>query len=163
MIVRRARPTDAGAIRDIWNPVIRDTTITFTTEEKSAEGIAADIAARGECFVVAEADGAVAGFATCFAFRSGPGYVRTREHSIQIAPSQRGRGLGRALMGRLESAAVAQDVHSLIAAISGSNAGAVAFHARIGFVEVGRIRQAGFKSGVWLDLVLMQKILAPGA
>jgi phosphinothricin acetyltransferase len=157
MIVRPARGEDAAAVCEIWNAVIRGSEATFTTEEKTETGMAARI--RADPFFVAVEDGALAGFVTCAPFRSGPGYARTLEHSIHIAPSHHGRGMGRALMERLERAV--PDAGSLIAAISAANPGAAVFHARIGFAEVGRIPQAGWKNGRWLDLVLMQKLLAP--
>lgn len=93
-LVRQARAADAAAIAELWNGFIRDTAVTFTTLEKTEEGIAADIAARGFCFVVAEADGALLGFATCFAFRGGPGYAHTKEHSVMLAEVARGQGVG---------------------------------------------------------------------
>lgn len=162
MKVRQARSGDAAAICGIWNPVIRDSLITFTTDAKTEAGIVADIAARGPAFLVAEAEGAVVGFATYFPFRSGPGYARTVEHSIQLDPAARAQGTGRALMRRLEQVAAGAGVHLMIAAISGANPGAVAFHAHIGFVEVARLPEVGFKAGRWLDLILMQKFLASG-
>jgi len=51
-------------------------------------------------------------------------------------------------------------VHSLIGGISADNAGGLAFHARLGFVEVGRVAEAGLKAGRRIDLVLMQKRLS---
>ena len=159
MTIRPARPEDAAAIVAIWNAVIDHTAITFTTERKTHQGIEADIAARGPAFQVVEQDGAVAGFATYFPFRSGPGYSFTKEHSIQLAPAVRGRGLGRALMTALEDAARAEGVHSLWAGVSGENPGGVAFHARLGFAEIARLPQVGRKFDRWMDLVLMQKIL----
>jgi len=157
--VRPARESDAAAIAAIWNPVIRDTAVTFTTLEKTREGLRADIAARGPCFLVAEAGGRVAGFATCFQFRGGPGYARTLEHSVILAPAARGYGLGRALMAALEEAARARGAHALWAGISGENPAGVAFHAAIGFAHVARLPEVGFKFGRWMDLVLMRKPL----
>lgn len=160
MIVRQARADDAVAICDIWNDVIRDTLVTFTTEEKSDAAIAGEIAARGAAFLVVEIAGGVSGFATFSPFRGGPGYAFTMEHSIHVRAAARGLGLGRALMARLEAVARDQGVHSLVAGISGANPGGIAFHAAIGFRETGRLPEAGFKAGRWLDLVLMQKIVA---
>lgn len=160
MSVRPARQADAAAICDIWNRVIRDTLITFTTEEKTPGRVAADIAARGPLFQVAERGGEVVGFATCFPFRAGPGYARTFENTIHLAPGAQGRGLGRALMQALESAAAAEGVHSIWAAVSGANPDGARFHARLGYAEIARLPEVGFKRGQWLDLVLMQKMLA---
>lgn len=157
--MRPARAGDAEAIAAIWNPVIDDTAITFTTLRKTVPGLQADIAERGPAFQVLECDGAVLGFASYFAFRGGPGYAHTKEHSIQIAEAGRGQGGGRLLMEALEAAARDAGVHSLWAGISGENPSGVAFHARLGFAHVARLPQVGFKFGRWMDLVLMQKFL----
>lgn len=159
VIIRQAEAEDAAQIATIWNHVIDTTTVTFTTDHKTVSGLQADIAARGPAFLVAVHGSDVLGFATYFPFRSGPGYVRTKEHSVQIVPDAQGSGLGRRLMQALEKTARAEDVHVLMAAISGENTGGMAFHAQIGFEHVGRLPQVGQKFGRVLDMVLMQKIL----
>ena len=162
MILRPAVSDDAAAVAAIWNPVIRDTAATFTTQEKTVEGLAADFATRaaeGKLFLLAEEAGTVLGFATYFQFRNGPGYARTMEHSIILSPAARGRGVGRALMAGLEDHARAAGVHSLWAGVSAENPSGVAFHAAIGFSEIARLPEVGYKFGRWMDLVLMQKIL----
>lgn len=161
-MIRPARVADCAAIAAIWNPVIRDTLVTFTTAEKTAEGLAATLAEKagaGHGFFVAEAGGHVAGFATYGQFRSGPGYARTMEHSVILAPEGRGRGLGRALMAVLEDHAAAGGAHSVFAGVSGANPEGRAFHAALGYREIAVLPEVGYKFGRWLDLVLMQKIL----
>lgn len=159
MRIRQAQPEDAGAIVAFWNPMIRNTSVTFSTEEKTVEGLSADIHGRAEAFQVAEIDGQVVGFATYFPFRSGPGYARTKEHTIILSQSAYGKGVGRALMNRLSEVARAENVHSLIAGVSAENAAGLAFHAAVGFKETTRLPEVGFKFGRWMDLVLMQKFL----
>ena len=163
MILRPARANDAAAICAIHNPLIRDTLVTFTTVERTEEAVAADIAARGVLFQVAEGGDGLLGFATCGTFRNGPGYAATMEHTVMLAPGARGQGVGRALMARLEDAARARGVHVLVGGISGANPAGLAFHARLGFTEAGRLPEVGCKQGQWLDLVLMQKILCRNA
>ncbi|CUH64072.1 N-acyltransferase YncA [Thalassovita gelatinovora] len=162
MTIRDARPKDADAVADIWNHIIRDTAATFTTLEKTPQDLIADIAAKqaeGKAFLVVEQAGQVAGFATYFQFRGGPGYRHTMEHTIHIAPQAQGQGLGRDLMIALEDHARATGVHSLFAGVSGDNPGGVGFHAALGYREIARLPQVGRKFERWMDLVLMQKIL----
>ncbi len=156
-MVSAATPADAGGIAALWNVVIRDTVATFTTVEKTAVDVAGAIARQP--FFVARSGGRVTGFATAFQFRSGPGYVHTLEHSIHVADDAKGRGLGRALLTRLEDHARTAGTHSLIAAISGENADGIAFHATLGYTRIARLPQVGWKFGRWHDLVLMQKFL----
>jgi L-amino acid N-acyltransferase len=47
----------------------------------------------------------------------------------------------------------------MVAAVSSANPGAVAFHERLGFGQVGRMPEVGFKNGQYLDLILLQKML----
>ena len=162
MILRPAEARDAPAVAAILSPVIRETAATFTTLEKTPDGLAADFAVRaaeGKLFLLAEEAGELLGFATYFQFRNGPGYARTMEHSIILAPAARGRGVGRALMAALEDHARAAGVHSLWAGVSAENSAGIAFHRSVGFAEVARLPEVGHKFGRWMDLVLMQKIL----
>lgn len=153
MQVRAAQEADYPAVAALWNHFIRHTLQTFTTEEKTVDGLA-----RLLRIFVAE-DSGVLGFACYFPFRSGPGYARSIEHSVYVAPEAQGRGAGNALMEVLEQDAASYGYHTLIAGISGANPGGVAFHEKRGFAHVGRLPEVGFKEGRYLDLVLMQKIL----
>lgn len=161
MTVRTAEARDAPAVTALWNHAIRDTLITFNTEEKTEAWIAAEIAARGALFLVAETPAGIAGFAASAPFRSGPGYARTHEHTIMLAEDARGRGIGRALMAALEARARAAGLHVLVAAVSSANPGAVRFHERMGFDHAGTFREVGRKWDRWLDAVFLQKILDP--
>lgn len=161
-MIRNGTPADAPGIAAIWNPVIRDTAITFNALEKTDTEIAdmiEDRRASGHAFLVADVAGEIAGFATYAQFRGGIGYARTMEHTILLSPNAYGRGLGRALLTALETHAHAAGVTSLIAGISGENAAGRAFHARMGFAEVAILQRTGYKFGREMDLVLMQKFL----
>ncbi|MEL7255863.1 MAG: N-acetyltransferase family protein [Pseudomonadota bacterium] len=162
MIIRPATHADAGAIAEIWNHYIRDTTVTFTTDEKTADDVTAYIDARqtdGMSVVVAQTAAGLMGFAAASSFRSGPGYARTLESSVMLRDGASGAGMGRALMQAVEDAARRGGATALVAGISGENDAAMAFHARLGFADVGRMPGVGQKFGRALDLVLMQKTL----
>ncbi len=156
--IRNAALSDAEAIAAIWNPIIRDTAITFWPTERSPEEIAAIIRLRqqtGRGFLVAAQDGAVIGFASYDQFRAGLGYDHSMEHTIHIAPQARGLGLGAALLRRLEDHARTNGARIMVAGITGSNSVSIDFHARMGYARWGLVPNAGWKFGQWHDLVLM--------
>lgn len=163
-MIRDARPDDAAAIGAIWNPIVRDTAITFWPTERSTSEIRAYIAAKQDaghgCFVT-EDGGQITGFAAYGQFRTGGGYAHSMEHTIYTAPGLRGKGLGAQLLGHVEDHARARGARLMIGGITGSNTGSISFHARHGYGEWGRIPAAGFKFGQWHDLILMGKDLAP--
>lgn len=161
-VIRPADEADYPAILDIWGPVVRDTTITFASVEKTLSTLASYIQGRrdmGREFFVAELAGVVAGFASYDQFRGGDGYVHAMEHTIVLGPRARGQGIGRSLMLAVEDHARDRGAHTMMAGISGENLAAISFHGAVGYEQVGRIPESGRKFGRWLDLVLMQKIL----
>lgn len=161
-MIRDAQPEDAAAIAAIWNPIIRDTVITFWPTERSADEIAQiirDRQAAGHGFFVAEEAGVLLGFASYTQFRAGLGYAHSMEHSINLSPEAKGRGLGRQLMARVETHAKSGGAKLMIGGITGSNEASVRFHAALGYAEWGRVPKAGYKFGIWHDLVLMGRDL----
>lgn len=160
MILRAAIAADAEAITHILNPVIRDTAITFNSEERSPADIVQAIKTM-PCYMVAEDDSGVLGFASYDQFRKGIGYARAMEHTIVLGENARGKGAGRALMNALTEHAKAAGVGSLWAGVSAENTAGVAFHTAIGFEIVATLPKVGFKFGRWMDLVLMRQWLDP--
>lgn len=158
MKIRPAKRDDASQIADLLNPPIRDTTITFTTQEKTV----ADIVERldNETVLVLEQDGAILGTASQSMFRSGPGYADAKEISIYISPDRAHRGLGQLLLSELEKQGLSSGVRHFVAGVSGENQPAMDFFQRQGYVRVGFMPSIGQKFGRRLDLVLFQKDLA---
>ncbi|MDX8347621.1 GNAT family N-acetyltransferase [Cognatiyoonia sp. IB215446] len=155
-MIRPATPADAAAITEIWNAVIRDTTITFNPTEKTASEVIALIAKDA---LVWDEEGQTLGFARFFPFRAGEGYKHTVEHTIMLHRDARGRGAGRALLTALCDLAKAQGLRNMIAGCSAESPAAIGFHAACGFQTVATLPEVGFKFGRWIDLVLMQKRL----
>lgn len=161
-MIRPARSEDAAAIAEFWNPIIRDTLVTFNPQEKSVTEIQASIRDKsvlGHGFLVWDEGGRVLGFASYGQFRSGAGYSRAMEHTIILSPQAHGRGIGRRLMCAIEDHARNRGHHIMVGGISGGNPAGRAFHAALGYREVGVLPEAGFKFGSYHDLILMQKIL----
>lgn len=151
-MIREATPDDASWIADIWNDVIARTHITFTTTLKTVPEIETMI--RDRVVLVLPERG---GFATYGAFRGGPGYAATIEHTVFLAETARGKGQGRALLSALENHAKSAGHHVMVAAISSANPAAIKFHEAMGYDVVAEMPEVGRKDGCWLDLILMQK------
>ncbi len=156
-MIRTATPDDAAAIAAIWNPIIRDTAITFWPTERSLTEIQDFIRERVAkwAVLVTEQDGAVTGFATYKQFRDGGGYARSMEHTLYVAPDAKGGGTGRLLLTAIHDHARAAGHRLMIGGITGSNAASILFHERMGYAHMGVIPAAGWKFGQYHDLVLM--------
>jgi L-amino acid N-acyltransferase len=161
--IRDATLDDLPAIVELLNVAVVETTALYTDDIIDVADRVPWFEAkhrRGFPVVVAEIDGAVAGFATYGDFRDSgalPGYRFTVEHSIHIARGHWGAGVGRALVVALLERARLAGMHVMVGAIDGENEASIRFHERLGFVETARMPQVGFKFGRWLDLVLMQR------
>jgi L-amino acid N-acyltransferase YncA len=161
-LIRDAAPADLPAILAITNEAVTNSTAVWSlTPVTLAQRTAwfEDRTARGFPVLVAERDGAVAGFASYGDFRPWEGYLHTVEHSIYVDPSAQGAGIGKALLAALLAHAQAAGKHTMIGGIEAGNAASLALHAKVGFVEAGRLLQVGRKFDRWLDLVFMQKLL----
>ncbi len=161
-IIRDAVIADAAAILPIYNFAVRETTAVFDDRPSDLAGREAWLEKRrtdGFPVLIAEVDGAVAGFASFGEFRAWNGYRATVEHSIYVDPARHRLGIGAALLGALVDRARAAGKHAMIAGVAAENAGSIALHRSLGFREVGRLPQVAAKFDRWLDLVFLQLIL----
>ncbi len=160
--VRTATEQDLPAMLEIYNDVIANTTAVWHYEPHT-------LAMRQEWFAqrkqqgfpvfVAEEDGKILGFSTYGSFRPWPGYKNTVENSVYVAADSRGKGISKLLLPPLIEAAKQGGIHAVIAAIDAENEISIALHKKFGFVEVGHLKEVGWKFERWLDLKLMELIL----
>jgi phosphinothricin acetyltransferase len=108
--------------------------------------------------VTADASG-ICGLATFGDFRAWPGYRFTVEHSVHVRADCRGQGVGTQLAQALLPRAAACNKHIMIAGVDAANAASIRFHERLGFTQVGHLREVGYKFDRWLDLVFLQRRL----
>lgn len=165
LLVRDARVSDLPEILAIHNTAIAETTAIWDTELADLAEREAWFAARtaAECpILVAEIDGAVAGYASYGQFRPKSGYRYSVENSVYVADRFHRRGVAKALMTELLVRAERGGVHAMIAVIESSNLTSVALHEKFGFRIVGQMPEVGHKFGRWMDLTLMQLLLVDG-
>ena len=115
-------------------------------------------------YLVAEVDGAAAGYAYASFYRTRPAYRFTVENSVYVAPEMQRRGVGIALLKALIEACTARGFRQMIAVIGDSDqAASIGLHKACGFAPAGNLKGIGFKFGRWLDTPLMQLALGPGS
>ncbi len=167
MIIRPAARADVAAIAAIYRPEVLSGTATFELEPPDDAEMAerlGDLTRRGFPWLVAEESGAVVGYAYAGPYRARAAYRFTVEDSIYLHPTARGRGVGTALLVQLLAEAEACGFRQMIGVIGDSaNIASVRLHDALGFRPAGAFVAIGWKHGRWLDTVLMQRPLGPGA
>jgi L-amino acid N-acyltransferase YncA len=167
LAIRPATPADIPAITRIYAQSVRHGTTSFELEPPSEEEMTHRMRALldGDFpYVVAEIGGAIAGYAYAGPYRPRPAYRYSVEDSIYIDPAAQRRGVGRALLVRLIEESERRGFRQMIAVIGDSaQVPSIELHRALGFRMIGTIENVGFKFGRWLDSVLMQRALGPGA
>lgn len=162
--IRSADPGgDADACAAIYAPSVEGSSISFEEEAPSAAEMAARIARVSDThpWLVAELDGAVAGYAYACRFLERPAYRWTASVSVYVDERLWGRGVGRALYLELFERLRRQNFRNASAGITLPNPASVALHRSLGFVEVGVSREIGWKEGAWRDIGWWQLQLVP--
>ena len=157
-----ATDSHVPAITSIYNEVIETTTAVYSEEAVSADNRQAWLSERlNEGFpVIVAVDGSdCLGFGSFGHFRTWPCYSQTVEHSVHILADARGRRIGRLLVEELIRRAQGLNKHVMIAGIDADNEASLRLHGSLGFKEVGRFQEVGYKFGRWLDLTFMQKVV----
>jgi phosphinothricin acetyltransferase len=166
MEIRPADPdTDAPACAAIYRPFVTDSATSFDEDPPSDAEFAEKIRRLSTThpFLVAVADGAVAGYAYAGPYRERVAYRWSAEVSVYIHPDHQGRGAGRALYARLLESLRRQGFRVAIAGITLPNEASLALHRSFGFTHVGTFTHVGYKAGAWRDVAFLELQLAPAA
>ncbi|HTT78916.1 MAG TPA: GNAT family N-acetyltransferase [Stellaceae bacterium] len=165
--IRPSRDADVAAIAAIYAHHVRHGVASFEEAPPDVEEIArrrAAILEQGLPYLVAEREGRVIGYCYAGLFRPRSGYRFTLEDSIYIDAAEIGRGVGRALLEPVIARCSDLGYRQMVAVIGGSETiASIRLHAALGFAHAGLLPAVGFKFGRWIDVVLMQRTLGPGA
>jgi phosphinothricin acetyltransferase len=166
-MIRAASVADIAAITAIYRPAVEHGTASFEIDPPDVAEMGRrfeTIIGAGYPYLVAELDGRVVGFAYANAFRPRRAYRYSVENSVYVAPDSQGLGVGSLLLRTLIEACTAKQYRQMIAVIGDSaQLASIRLHRRMGFTFSGTIHSVGFKHGRWLDSVIMQLPLGPGA
>jgi len=161
IVIRPAAGADASALAEIYNPYVIETTVTF----EEAALVPSDMAARvaeadgaGLPFLVAEARGMPVAFACASKWKGRCAYRHTAETTVYVGRDHWRCGLGTALYMKLLDSLQQVGFHAAIGGIALPNEASVALHERLGFVQVARFREVGYKFGRWIDVGYWQRL-----
>ncbi|HEU0114431.1 MAG TPA: arsinothricin resistance N-acetyltransferase ArsN1 family A [Thermomicrobiales bacterium] len=161
--IREATFDDASAIARIYNQGIEDRVATLETQLRSAAERTEWLAARQPrhpVLVAVDGEGAALGWASLNSFNPRPAYDHVADFSVYVARECRGRGIGDALLGALVERARVLGYHKMVLAAFPSNAPGMRLYERHGFATVGVYHEQGMLDGRWVDVIVMEKVLA---
>ncbi len=165
--IRPATPADLPQIQAIYAHHVVHGLASFEEVPPDVEEMRrrfATLTEAGFPYLVAEVEGRVLGYSYCGPYRPRPAYRFSVENSVYLAPEAGRRGIGRRLLETLIERATALGKRQMVAVIGDSaNHASIGLHTALGFRIVGKVEGAGFKHGRWVDSVLMQRPLGPGA
>ncbi|WP_296193663.1 GNAT family N-acetyltransferase [uncultured Microbacterium sp.] len=164
--IRDAVASDLPDIREIYNYYVTNSVVTFDEKKWTLAQWREKFAYLQKLempFLVAVSPGGnILGYALAAPMNAKSAYRFTVENSIYLGAGATGKGLGKALLTALISAAERAGIREMVAVISDKGAeSSIALHERMGFHEVGRMGRVGFKFGRWLGTVYLQRSLKP--
>jgi phosphinothricin acetyltransferase len=162
--IRVATPDDAASIVAIYAPYVQHTTVTCECVVPTVDAYRSRIASitdRYPFLVACDHDESVIGYAYAGPFKPRSAYDWSVETTVYVSSDCQGRGVARGLYDALERVLVEQHITNENACIIASNAQSIAFHEHRGFHQVALFSKCAYKLGEWLDMVWMEKTIAP--
>ena len=153
-LVRDAILGDWPAIARIYGEGIATRVATFEMEVPSWEAWDASHLAAPR--LVAERDGEVCGWIAVAPVSRRAVYRGVVEHSLYVAGTVRGSGIGRALLDALVAAAPSHGIWTIQTSLFEENAASLALHRAAGFRLVGRRERIAQLDGEWRDALLLE-------
>ena len=166
--IRDAVLDDAERLLEIYSHYVENTAITFEYDVPSIEDFRSRMKHTMEKYpyLVIEKDDVIQGYAYAGSFVGRAAYDWSCEMTIYLAYDAQKQGLGRKLDAALESALKDMGILNLYACIGYPKVAdeylttnSADFHAHLGFAEVGRFHQCGYKFGRWYDMIWMEKVI----
>lgn len=160
--VRAMTRGDWPAVERIYQEGIDTGNATFETHTPTWEAFEAGKLAAHRFVAVDDTTSDVLGWIAASATSARPAYAGVVEHSVYIAASAQGRGIGRELLSSFLASVDAAGIWTVQSSIFPENEASLALHDRAGFRRFGmreRIARSdtGPYAGVWRDTVLIER------
>jgi len=165
LIIRPALKTDIPAIAAIYGDHVNKGLASFEYDppgEVEMQRRYQTIQEGGYPYLAACEEDTVIGYSYASAFHTRKAYEKTVENAIYLAPAAQGQGIGKRLLAALIDECRNRGFLQMIAVIAKLDPPvSISLHERLGFCHAGTITKVGYKHGQWLDVVYMQRALAP--
>jgi phosphinothricin acetyltransferase len=168
ILIRRATVEDAEAIWQIYRYYVECTAISFEITMPEREEIQRRIQKTLSAYpyLIAEEKGKVLGYAYAGPFIPREAYAHCAEVSIYLDKDHRQSGLGRRLYEEMFCCLKEMGIRNVYACIGVPEQedayltdNSARFHAHMGFQEVGRFRNSGYKFGRYYHMIWMEFLL----
>ncbi|ETA90856.1 GCN5 family acetyltransferase [Mycobacterium avium 10-5560] len=162
MTLRMATSDDAAAVAAVYLPYVRDTAISFETQQPSVEEMRSRLTttlATLPWLVITDGP-RVKGYAYASPHRAREAYRWSVDVSLYLDASIHRQGQGRRLYTALLNLLGAQGYINAYAAITLPNAASVGLHEALAFRRVGVFPRVGFKQQRWWDVGWWHRRLA---
>ena len=163
--VRVPGERDIGALVQLINRLAVEAPLLFVTPIDPAHGqaemrayLAGVASSDNQMVLVAERLGRLVGLATA-AGGDHPAKRGVAEIGIGVLSSDRGHGIGRALMEAVESWARSAGIHRLQRSVAAGNEAAISLYRKSGFEIEGVLRRSVMVRGIPADQYMMAKLL----
>jgi L-amino acid N-acyltransferase YncA len=158
--IRLASVSDCEAVAGIYNEGIEDRQATFETRLRSAAEIRDWLAGAADLpLLVAVDENEICGWARTMRYSERSAYAGVNEASVYVRRAARGRGVGTALLRRLESEAQGRGRWKLLGKAFADNTASLALVERCGWRQVGVHHRHARLDGAWKDVIVVERLL----
>jgi phosphinothricin acetyltransferase len=162
-IIREATFEDLPGILSLYSIYITETTRTFEYEVPTLKSFEERFLTITEVFpwLVCESEGKLAGYTYASAAFERAAYQWDADLTVYLDRTFYRKGIATALYTCLIELLRLQGYYNLYAVITANNTSSVDFHRACGFTDIGVFHNSGYKMGTWLDVLWMEKTIAP--
>lgn len=156
-MIRNAVPEDFPAIYEIYRYWVDNSVWNLSWTPDSYGKFVSGIEENTDFpFLVSETEEGIIGYGTAHHYVMRDGYFSDAELTIYFRPGCH-YGEPARMLDALCDILCSQNIRLLIGCITASNEASIRFHQKHGFAEYGRLHDAAFKDGMFVDVVWMAK------
>jgi L-amino acid N-acyltransferase len=158
-------PSDLPAVTRLFNQGIDAGDLTADVAHRTQEQLGSWLltpASQFESYVVDTGAGVIA-WASLTRHHEREAYAPTAELTLYVDPAKRRSGLGIELGMQMVERARSRSFHSLVTLVRADRPHGTGAAKKLGFTEIGTLREVYPFEGDWLDLILFQQRLAPSS